>query len=181
MLTVGNKVIYPCQGLCRVGAVVKKVVDGRPVRCYRLDLLDEHGGELFVPVNKAQAIGVRLLLKRSEVPRLLDRLKQAAGAAKDWKQRARDNLKLFISGSAFDLAQVVESLTELSETKALSAGEKWTLERARKLLIGEISEVMGGTTDAAEGQVDQALKARMYPPPLGLPKQLVSMGNPRRL
>ena len=159
-LSVGKKVIYPCQGLCLIGPVVKKIVDGRPIRFYQLARLDESGGELFVPVDKAQAIGVRLLLKRSEIPKLLDRLKQTTRTAKHWKQRANDNLKLFISGSAFDLAEVVESLTELSETKALSRGESWTLERARKLLVGEISEVMGETPSAAEAQIDQALKAR---------------------
>jgi hypothetical protein len=48
----------------------------------------------------------------------------------------------------------------LSETKALSIRESWTLERARKLLICEISEVMGETKSAAEEQVYQALRAR---------------------
>jgi RNA polymerase-interacting CarD/CdnL/TRCF family regulator len=71
-----------------------------------------------------------------------------------------DNLKLFASGSAFDLAEVVESLTELSETKTLSPRDKETLERARKLLVCEISEVTGKTKSAAGEQVDEALKMR---------------------
>jgi len=64
ILTVGNKVIYPCHGLCLIGPVVKKVVDGRLMSLYRLALLDDSGGELFVPVDKTQAIGIRQLLKR---------------------------------------------------------------------------------------------------------------------
>ena len=160
ILTVGNKVIYPCQGPCLIGPVVKKVVDGRPMSFYHLALLDDSGGKLFVPVDKAQAIGIRLLLERSEIPTLLGQLKKAARTAKKWKQRTMDNLKLFTSGSAFDLAEVVESLTELSETKALSPRDSRTLERARKLLICEISEVMGETKSAAEEQVDRALKAQ---------------------
>jgi len=130
------------------------------MRFYHLALLDGKGGDLFVPVDKAQAIGVRLLLKRSEIPKLLDHLKRDARSAKDWKQRNINNLKLFASGSAFDLAEVVESLTELSKTKVLSPRERQMLERARKLLVCEISEVMGETKSAAEEQVDQALKAR---------------------
>ncbi len=160
ILSVGNKVVYPCQGPCLIGPVVKKVVEGRPIKFYHLALLDDSGGELFVPVDKAQAIGIRLLLKRSEIPKLLGRLKKKAGAAKDWKQRANDNFKLITSGSAFDLAEVVESLTELSKRKSLSFREGQTLERARRLLICEISEVMGETKSAAEAQVDKALKAR---------------------
>jgi RNA polymerase-interacting CarD/CdnL/TRCF family regulator len=160
ILSVGNKVIYPSQGPCLIGPVVKKVVDGRPIRFYHLALLDDSGGELFVPVDKAQAIGIRPLLDKSEIPKLLKRLKKTAGTAKGWKQRADDNFKLLTSGSAFDLAEVVESLTELSQRKVLSFRESQTLERARKLLICEISEVMEETKSAAEEQVDKALKAR---------------------
>jgi CarD family transcriptional regulator len=126
----------------------------------RLVVLDDSGGELFVPVDKVQAIGIRPLLERSEIPKLLDQLMKRAKIAEDWKQRAKDNLKLFATGSAFDLAEIIKSLTELRETKTLSLRENWTLERARKLLICEIAEVMGETKIAAEEQVDQALKAR---------------------
>jgi len=160
LLTVGNKVIYPSRGPCLIGPIVKKVVDGSPMSFYPLALLDDSGGELFVPVDKVQAIGVRLLLKRSEIPKLLGHLKKAAGSAKNWKQRTMDNVKLFASGSAFDLAEIVESLTNLSETKPLMLRDKQTLERARKLLVCEISVVMGETLSAAEEQVDKALKER---------------------
>ena len=43
---------------------------------------------------------------------------------------------------------------------ALLLRESWTLARARKRLVCEISEVMGETKSAAEEQVDQALRAR---------------------
>jgi RNA polymerase-interacting CarD/CdnL/TRCF family regulator len=99
-------------------------------------------------------------MARSEIPKLLGRLKQSAATATNWKQRAIDNLKLLTSGSAFDLAEVVESLTELNETKALSPRDRETLDRARRILICEISEVTGETKSAAEEQIDQALNVR---------------------
>ena len=160
ILTVGSKVVYPCQGPCLVGAVVERLVAGEPRSFYHLVVLDDSGGELFVPVDKVQAIGIRPLLERSDVPKLLGQLMKTAKIAKDWKQRAKDILRLFTSGSAFDLAEIVGSLTELSKTKALSIRESWTLVRARKFLVCEISEVMGETKSAAEEQVDQALRAR---------------------
>jgi CarD family transcriptional regulator len=160
ILAVGDKVIYPCRGPCLIGPVVQKVVDGKPISFYHLVVLDDSGGELFVPVEKAQTIGLRLLLERSEIPKLLGQLEKTTGTAKDWKQRAMDNSKLLTSGSAFDLAEVVKSLTELSERKALSDGEQRTLERARRLLVCEVSEVMGEAKSTVEEQVDKALKAR---------------------
>jgi RNA polymerase-interacting CarD/CdnL/TRCF family regulator len=139
---------------------VDKEVAGRPMSFYRLALLDDSGGELFVPVEKVQEIGLRPLLKKSEIPKLLDQLMKAGQIAKDWKQRAQDNLKLLTSGSAFDLAEVVETLTVLNEKKPLSFRENWMLERAKRLLVCEISEVLGETKIAAEEQINQALKAR---------------------
>jgi CarD family transcriptional regulator len=158
ILTSGNKVIYPSQGPCLIGPVIKKVIDGRPVSFYQLALLDDSGGELFVPVDKVQNIGIRPLLNMSDIPKVLGQLKGPSGADKGWKQRADDNLKLLSSGSAFDLAEIVKSLTNLSEKRMLSFRESQTLEKARKLLIGEISEVMGETKSAAEEQINNALK-----------------------
>ena len=104
--------------------------------------------------------GLRLLLSKSEIPNLLSQLKQPASAAKDWKQRASDNSKRLASGSAFDLAEVIRSLTELSERKELSFHESRTLGKARKLLVDEIAIVLRETNGAAEELIDQALKAR---------------------
>lgn len=168
-LGVGNKVIYPSQGPCRIGRIVTRVIDGTPIEFYHLLVLAEGGGELYVPVGKAQAIGIRLLLDKSDIPGLLGQLKKTVATADHWKQRADYNSKMSTSGSAFDLAEVVESLTELRDTKALTLGEARTLERARRLLIDEISEVMGETKQEAEQQVDVALKAqkeRVEPGPI---------------
>ena len=158
-LTTGNKAVYPGQGPCRIGSVVKRVVDARVMMFYHLTVLDDNRGDLFVPVEKARSIGVRLLMKKSEIPGLLAHLKKSAKAADNWKQRATDNLKLFASGSPYDLAEVVASLTELGVTRSLTLGESGTLGRARRLLICEISEVMGETKAAVEEQVDRALRA----------------------
>ncbi|MGH7782431.1 MAG: CarD family transcriptional regulator [Candidatus Binatia bacterium] len=164
--TVGNKVVYPCRGPCLIGPVVNKVVGGRSTKFYQLALLDDSNGEVFVPVDNLRDLNIRALVDRSDIPKLLGRLKKPSAlskdlaAAKNWRQRNTDNLKLFSSGSAFDLADVVEALTGLSETKPLSVHERETLGRARKLLACEISEVMGESKSAAQAQIDSALESR---------------------
>jgi CarD family transcriptional regulator len=160
MMRVGNKVSYPCQGPCLVGQVVKRTIDGKVTEFHHLSVLADRGGELFVPIDKPQAGGIRPLLDASEIPNLLGRLKKISRSAENWNQRARENAALFSSGSAFDLARIVESLTELSETKRLSPGDRQTLDRARKLLACEISEVMGETMSRAEAKIDNALRER---------------------
>jgi len=160
ILAVGNKVVYPCQGPCRIGRIVKRDINGTLIRFYQLVILGDGGGELYVPVDKAQSIGVRLLLERAEIPKLLEQLERTASTGGNGRQQDMDNLSRFSSGSPFDLAKIVESLTGLKEKKALTISQSRTLEKARRLLICEISEVLEETKEVAEGQLDQALKAR---------------------
>ena len=163
-LTVGDKVVYPGRGPCLIGAVVQKMVCGRAASYYRLALLDDSRAELFVPVDKSDDLNMRALLTRSEIPKLLRHLKarvaitKVPGTAKNWRQRELDSLKLFSSGTIFELAHMVESLTQQSSTKTLAARERETLYRARKLLICEISEVLGESKTAAEARIDSALE-----------------------
>ncbi len=93
ILTVGSKVVYSCQGPCLVGAAVERLVAGEPRSFYHLIVLDDSGGELFVPVDKVRAISIRPLSKRSDIPKLQGHLMETTKVAKDWKQRANDILK----------------------------------------------------------------------------------------
>jgi CarD family transcriptional regulator, regulator of rRNA transcription len=163
-LTIGDKVVYPGRGPCLIGGVVQKVVCGRSASFYRLALLDDSKAELFVPVDNLRDLHMRALLDRSEIPKLLGHLKARAvvpkelGTARNWRQRELENSKLFGSGSIFDLAHMIESLTQLSGTKTLAPHERETLHRARKLLICEISEVMHESKTAAEARIDSVLE-----------------------
>ena len=160
MLAVGNKVIYPSHGPCLISSIVNKVVNEQTMMFYQLLVLNDGRGTLLVPVDKILAIGIRPLMNQIEISKLLDQLKRPSTASTDRRQRVRDNLVLLKSGSAFDLAEIVESLTELIETQTLSFGERGTLEKAKRLLVCEISEVTGETIQEVEEQVDRALIAR---------------------
>jgi CarD family transcriptional regulator len=164
VLKVGNKVVYPNQGPCRVDAIVKKEFGGKSQKFYPLAVLDDSGDVLFVPVARVNTLGIRRLIRKSQIPKLLSRLSQQTKTPilpptiMNWKQRAIENSALLASGSAFDLAEIIGFLTQLSGTKTLSPRDRRALERARKNLICEIAEVMGETISAAEEELDEALK-----------------------
>ena len=157
---IGDKVVYPSQGPCVIEAVVEKIIAGAPASFYRLSSLEQNCGAVLVPMEKLSALRVRHLLAKSEIPKVLGRLENTSPVSKNWKQRAIDSAKILASGSAFDLAEVVESLTELSEAKALLPRDRQTLDKARKFLICEISEVMKESRDTAKGQIDRALESK---------------------
>ncbi|HYL98875.1 MAG TPA: CarD family transcriptional regulator [Blastocatellia bacterium] len=157
MLVSGSKVVYPGQGPCVVNEIVKMTLGSGSASFYRLQVLERDGGTLLVPVDKADSIGLRPLLRKADIAKLLSHLGERAVKYDDYRQRAKDHSRLLNSGSPFDLAQIVESLTGLTSTKSLSINERKTLERAKRLLVSEISEVTGQTREEAERQVDSAL------------------------
>jgi CarD family transcriptional regulator len=159
-LSVGKKIVYPAQGPCIIGSIVNRTIGDQQLPFYQLTVLNNGSMNLFVPVNKAEKLGIRPLLKREKIPMLLEQLMQPAKTTGNWKERNLYNLKLFAAGSAFDLAEVIQSLTESRENKTLAFGENKTLERARELLICELSLVLREARVNAEKLVDEALKAR---------------------
>jgi CarD family transcriptional regulator len=62
------------------------------------------------------------------------------------------------SGSIYEVADVLKSLTFLAKSKSLSFREKRMLDRAKFLIISEVSEVMRQTAPAIEAQVERALE-----------------------
>jgi RNA polymerase-interacting CarD/CdnL/TRCF family regulator len=154
-LSVGSKVSYPLQGPCLIGPVVTKIVDGAPANFHHLILLGGGGAEFFVPYGQALSKGVRRLLDKSEVPAVLERLKKPRMAGGG--HRAADQFKLCASGSALELAEAIASLTAMRGMNRFVATDYGMLERARRLLIREIAEVMGESDAAAEARIDAAL------------------------
>lgn len=160
VLKSGSLVVYPSQGPCLIGPVVERNIGDRPLMFYQLLVLNESGGKLFVPVDKVLALGIRPLLEKSEIPKLLRQLERRGESGGAWRQREINNLKLFASGSAFDLAEIVRCLTVLRQRKALSFREGKALDTARRLLISEISQAMGTSLKEAEELVDMAFRSR---------------------
>ena len=159
MFRTGRTVFYPRCGPCSVAGVATQPTGRGETLFYHLIVLSNHG-DVFVPVDKARALGLRALLTRAEVPALLEGLRRTAGSSGDWRQRGRDNQRRMASGSAFELAETVTSLALLSDTHKLSFGDSRMLVQARGLLIDEISNVMGTTKGTAEEQIDRSLEER---------------------
>ena len=155
---IGHKIVYPGQGPCRIGAVVEKVIGGQVGSYCRLVSLAENSETVFVPLSKINDLGIRQLMTKFEISAILRQLGHPCQPRTNWKQREFVTLKRLSSGSAYDLARVLESLTELNEHRPLAPRERQALDKARRLLICEISEVTGESKNVTEEYLDNALK-----------------------
>lgn len=157
----GSKVIYPRLGICRVTGVIEQTVAGQPVRFYSLKPVDQHEStHILVPVNKVEEVGVRRLIERTEVPKLLRFLGKDIEVASDHRKRNARNAERMSSGEIFQVADSLKTMVKLGKGKTLSPEEQQMLARARQLLTNEISYVTKMPVDKVSDMIDQALAGK---------------------
>jgi CarD family transcriptional regulator len=155
---VGDKVIYPNHGLGVVEKIEEKTILGTTCGFFHLRILS-NDTTVLVPVINVDNVGLRKAITDEEVERLFHLL----GDGKidnhaNWKGRFKDNSDKMRTGSIYDMADVLKSLTFLAKSKSLSFREKRMLDRAKSLIVSEISEVMRLKVEAVEDRVEKALE-----------------------
>jgi len=154
---IGDKVIYPNHGLGIVERIETKTIMGTTCGFYQLRMANET--TVFVPVDNVDGVGLRRAISDFEVQRLFDLLGNGKiDSHQNWKGRFKDNSDRMRTGSVHDVVEVLKSLTFLSKSKSLSFREKRMLDRAKFLVVSEITEVLAEKTPVVEGRVEQALE-----------------------
>jgi CarD family transcriptional regulator len=155
---VGDKVIYPNHGLGIVERIEEKTILGTTCGFYHLRIVANET-TVLVPVTNVDGVGLRRAISDEEVERLFSLLGDGKiDNHQNWKGRFKDNSDKMRSGSIYDVADVLKSLTFLAKSKSLSFREKRMLDRAKFLIVSEVSEVMRETVPAVEARVDVALE-----------------------
>src|SRR5213594_2007199 len=156
--SVGDKVIYPNHGLGIVERIEDKTILGTTCGFYHLRIVANET-VVLVPLTNVDGVGLRRAISDDEVDRLFGLLGDGKiDNHQNWKGRFKDNSDKMRSGSIYEVADVLKSLTFLAKSKSLSFREKRMLDRAKFLIISEVSEVMRESAAAIEGRVDVALE-----------------------
>ncbi len=149
---VGDKVIYPNHGLGIVERVEEKTILGTTCGFFHLRIVS-NDTTVLVPVANVDGVGLRKAITDEEVERLFGLLSDGKiDNHQNWKGRFKDNSDKMRTGSIYDMADVLKSLTFLSKSKSLSFREKRMLDRAKALIISEVSEVMREKALGSRGQ-----------------------------
>ena len=155
---VGDKVIYPNHGLGIVERIEEKTILGTTCGFYHLRIVANET-TVLVPLTNVDGVGLRRAITDDEVERLFGLLGDGKiDNHQNWKGRFKDNSDKMRSGSIYEVADVLKSLTFLARSKSLSFREKRMLDRAKFLIISEVSEVMRESAADIEGRVDRALE-----------------------
>jgi len=136
---IGERVVYPNQGVGTVENISSRSFGSRFERFYLLRLT-ANSMTVMVPFSHVGQVGLRKVTRNGEIARVLGYLGERAVKSKiDWKDRFKENTDKMRHGSLLEMAEVLKTLLLLQAEKPLSFREKKMLERARHMLVTELS------------------------------------------
>ncbi len=155
---VGDKVIYPNHGLGVVERIETRTIQDTTCGFYSLRMADSDT-VVLVPLDNVDGVGLRRAISANEVKKLFTLLGNGKiDNHQNWKGRFKDNSDKMRTGSIYDVVDVLKNLTYLTKSKNLSFREKRMLDRAKFLVVSEISEVLDTASDGIDRRVDRALE-----------------------
>jgi CarD family transcriptional regulator len=155
---IGDKAVYPSQGVAEVLGIEQKEIFGNIQRFYVLRVLESEN-RILVPIDKSEQVGLRRIADKDEIGEVMQILKERDVHLdrQTWNRRYRGFMEKIRSGSLFEVAEVFRDLYRLKVMKPLSFGERRMLDTARGLIVQELSVAQAEDEARVEEQLDQLL------------------------
>ena len=136
---LNQQVVYPLQGVGQIMDIEERLFKNEPTLYYTI-YLEISDMTVYIPVDKAEELGIRAIVSKKESQKALDLISQEYEPVNaDWKLRYQMNVDLLKSGSVTDIAKVVHTLYHRSKIKELPILERKLFDNALKLMIDEVS------------------------------------------
>lgn len=157
LFQVGEYVVYPMHGVGQVTAIQKQVVLGKRKQYYVLDIASSKM-KVMIPVENAKEIGIRPIIKKKDIKKVLDLLKKdEVDTEEDWKIRYQNNMNKIKSGSIYSVAEVCRNLYKRAKDKELSLMERRLYEQAYSLIKDELALSKEVSVEEAGNLVSEVL------------------------
>ena len=157
LLAIGDKVIYPNQGLGIIEDIQDENHFGEKFKIYHVRILSNET-LVLVPSGGIKELGIRKPISAKFVEKIFDFMRNGVvDVSMNWKGRYKEHINLMKSGSILDMVIVLKSLFYLNLIKALSFREKKMMEKAKDLVVSEISEVSSISSLEVEQKVMESL------------------------
>lgn len=152
---VGDKAVYPAQGVAEVIRIEEKDIAGSRQQFYVLRILDTDR-KIMVPVANAGAVGLREVISELEIREIFDILRERTLGFDNqtWNRRYRGFMDKIKTGSIYDVAEVLRDLYRLKTDKQLSFGERRMLDTARTLIVKEIAIARKQTEEQVKTEIE---------------------------
>ena len=153
---VGDRVAHPMHGAGVIDQIETQKRGSEELQYYvlRLPVGDMR---VLIPVDSCDAIGVRPIIASEEAEHILNAIPELEiSMTQNWNRRYRENMLRIKSGDLTEVAVVVKSLIHRGRGHTLSTGERKMLAAAKRILLSELSLVLGDSVDELERRLDGA-------------------------
>lgn len=162
---VGDKAVYPAQGVAEVVSIDTKEIMGTSQTFYVLRVLDSDK-KIMIPVQKVDDVGLRQIISTGGVEEVYDILRERDVDlnTQTWNRRYRAYVEKIQTGSPFEIAEVLRDLNllkayKLSVGQVLSFGEKKMLDNATRLLVQELAIAKDASKDDVATELETIFAA----------------------
>ena len=164
MFNIGDKVVYPSQGIGTIDVIEEKELKGEKIKCYIIHLIN-NTMKLTLPISAANTSNIRLV---SDIKTLENSLKHVdrfmAEAEKfskvNYKERRSISKIKMKSGTFDEFIEVIFDLTQLKRWHSLNSSEKQMLNYIKKIVVEEIAQAKCLTSDEASELLDLSMNLK---------------------
>ena len=155
---VNDRAVSPHHGAAIIKKKIKLELSGETREYFVLEMV--HGDLMLkVPTDMAEEVGMRPPISKSDVDDLYNLIgKRDVREPANWSRRFKNHQEKMKSGDVYQVAEVVRNLALREKGKGLSTAEKSMLERARGILVSELSFALNVSEDAALAKLEKGLE-----------------------
>lgn len=162
LFDIGNKVVYPTQGIGIVSNIEKREFKGETQDYYKIKIFN-NTMTLSLPVSSAGVSNLRLISDSEAIDIGLESINNAMSETNEykectWKERMAANSKRIKSGSLRSTLEVIYDLTQVKINSKLNATEKQVLKNAKDSVIKEISYAKELSIEDSTNLLNNAIK-----------------------
>lgn len=159
MFQIGDKVLYPLQGVGVIEAIEEKEVLGKNKLYYRMNMT-EINMQIIIPIEKAETLGIRQIVE----PDILENVftdfhlgNTDPGIYED-RRYCRDLHKNKIkTGDIYQGTEIIRDLMRKGQRNKLGAEDTTMLNNARRMFISEVMQVKGVDHEQAVHLLNEVL------------------------
>ena len=145
MFQIGDKVLYPMQGVGVIEAIEEKEVLGENKLYYRMNMT-EINMQIIIPIDKADTLGIRQIVEPDILENVFTdfHLGNTNPNIYEDQRFCRDLHKSKIkTGDIYQGTEIIRDLMRKSQKNKLGVEDATMLNNARRMFISEVMQVKG--------------------------------------
>ncbi|SHI80554.1 CarD family transcriptional regulator [Desulfosporosinus lacus] len=159
MFQIGDKVLYPMQGVGIIETIEEKEVLGKKKLYYTLNM-PQINMQVMIPTEKASALGIRQIVEPDILESVLTdfHLGNTDPIIYEDKRYCRDlNKSKIKTGDIYKGTEIIRDLMRKSQKNKLGSEDTNMLNNARRMFISEVMQVKGIAQEQADHLLDEVL------------------------